>query len=260
MTAVLGIQARASSTRLPGKVLADLAGEPLILRVVERARACAEVDSVFVLTSTEASDDPLAELLADRDVPFRRGSLSDVLSRYLELADELEPDYVVRVTGDCPLIEPGFIDAQLRALAAFDADLTVVEGGGIAGTLGGQTSLSTRALRAAGGSSDPRDREHAGSFFFLENRARFRCVALDVDEALRRDDVRLQVDEPADLERMRRIFAELGGAADVRTVLRWLDANPEVRDLNRTVGESADNRAHRRMSGAAELKPVGRWP
>ena len=122
---VCGVQARLGSTRLPAKVLADLAGAPLIMRVVERARRARRVDETFVLTSDDPSDDPLAEALEARGVPLRRGPLLDVYARYAALVDELGPDCVVRVTGDAPLVEPSFIDLQLDALAAHDGDLAV---------------------------------------------------------------------------------------------------------------------------------------
>ena len=258
---VCGIQARLSSTRLPGKVLADLAGEPLILRVVERVRRAERVDETFVLTSDDASDDALAELLLARGVPVRRGPLLDVYARYAALLAECDPDCVVRVTGDCPLVEPAFIDLQLAALAAHDADLAVDEGGGIEGTLGGQTAISARALRGVAASRDARDREHVGSFWLTERRAELRCVGLSVEDAYRRPELRLQVDEPADLLRMRAIYAHfLGGQFGVLDVLRWLDLNPAVRDLNRGVTESADNRALRAQRRTARFPLVGRYP
>ena len=258
---VCGVQARLSSTRLPGKVLADLAGEPLIVRVVERARRAKRVDEVCVLTSDDPSDDPLAEALERRGIPVRRGPLLDVYARYARLLEDLQPEYVVRATGDAPLLEPAFIDLQLDALAAHDGDLAVDEGGGIEGTLGGQTAISARALRGVAASRDARDREHVGSFWLTERRAELRCVGLSVDDAYRRPELRLQVDEPADLLRMRAIYAHfLGGQFGVLDVLRWLDLNPAVRDLNRGVTESADNRALRAERRAARFPFVGRYP
>ena len=88
---VAGVQARCGSTRLPRKVLADLAGRTLIERVVERAWRARLVDRVVVLTSTESSDDELAALCEARDIEVRRGSEGDVLSRYLDRDDEIGP-------------------------------------------------------------------------------------------------------------------------------------------------------------------------
>lgn len=264
---VAGIQARTSSTRLPGKVLADVGGTPLILRVVERARACRSVDEVLVLTSVEASDDALVTLLEERRVPVRRGPLQDVLARYAALLDEHDPRYVVRVTGDCPLIEPSFVDLQVAALEAYDADVTSVPPA-CEGALAGQKVLSARALRRASSSTDPRDREHVGGFFLQRHAAELRLVELDVDARYHRPGLRLSVDEPADLELVRalvaRVEARCGPRFSLLDVLAVLDAEPSLLALNGSVVESADNRLLRALARqrAAEspVEPVGRWP
>ncbi len=250
-----GIQARLSSTRLPGKVLADLAGQPLIRRVYERTRAAELVDHVFVLTSVDPSDDPLAEFLEREELPFRRGPLEDVLARYVDLADETGARIVVRVTGDCPFVEPRFIDLQIGALLASRADLVRIAGdggGAVEGTLGGQGALSARALRFAQASDDPRDREHVGSFFFQRRADSFAHVELEVDAVFHRPGLRLAVDEPADLELARALWPAADRQGDglfpLESALCWLDAHPEVRALNARVEESADNRELRALA------------
>jgi spore coat polysaccharide biosynthesis protein SpsF len=262
---VAAIQARMGSTRLPGKVLADLGGKPLVQRVYERTRAAALVDEVVVLTSTAPSDDVLVERLTALGIPTRRGPEQDVLARYLALADELQPRFVVRVTGDCPFVDPGFIDLQLGALRAFDADLVHVAnnaGGAIEGTLGGQSAFSVRALRFAASSSDPRDREHVGAFFFTRHAAAFRTVEIEVDPVFEWPGLRLQVDEAADLDFARALWAAADERGDGRfalaRALQWLDAHPEVRATNAHVLESADNRALRAL--ARERDPHPRDP
>lgn len=260
---VAGVQARLSSTRLPGKVLADVAGKPLIQRVVERTRAARLVDEVIVLTSEEPSDDPLAQAMDELGIPCRRGSLPDVLSRYGALLQDYGPEYVVRVTGDCPLVESSFIDAQLEALIAFDADFTWIAPGGIEGTLCGQGALSARALERALSSTDPRDREHVGGFFFQRERASFRHVELLVDPLYRRAGLRLAVDEPADLELVRAVFAALDRPDErfsLADAIRWLDRHPKVRAGNAEVVESSANREVQAKKRNAPAELVGRWP
>ncbi len=260
---VAGIQARMSSHRLPGKVLADLGGKPLIQRVFERTRAATLVDQVVVLTSEDPSDDPLAEFLEHSGIPLRRGSLEDVRSRYAALLDEFDPRYVVRVTGDCPFVEPEFIDLQLGALRAFDADLVrVAEESAIEGTLGGQAALSARALRWTLASASRADREHVGSFF-LKGHARecFRWVEIEVDGIFRWQGLRLAVDEPSDLEFARRIWAEVDQLGDglfpLAQALRWLKSYPDVvRRINADVLESRDNRALRALSRPGGEEPA----
>lgn len=116
------IQARMSSTRFPGKVLAPLGGMPMILFMVQRVRTARRVDHLAVATSTAPSDDPLAALLAAHGVDCFRGSLSDVLDRYTQAARRHEAQHVVRLTGDCPLMDADLIDRGLEELSHGDVD------------------------------------------------------------------------------------------------------------------------------------------
>lgn len=254
---VAGIQARMSSTRLPGKVLADVGGRPMIEHVYERTRMAALVDAAFVLTSTDASDDPLVACLEARGIPYRRGSLTDVRSRYVDLAREFDARYVVRVTGDVPLVEPDFVDLQLGALRAFDVDLVRVGNdtdGAAAGTLGGQSAFSRRALEASLASADPRDVEHVAAFFFVQAPSGLKTIEIEIDEVYRQPGLRLCVDEPADLELVRAVWSHVDLAGDGRfpleRALEWLAAHPEARERNRHVVESTDNQALRELTRA----------
>ncbi len=110
------LQARLGSTRLPGKVLLDLAGEPMIARVVNRVRRAQALDEVVIATTTEPADDALAALSAARGWPCFRGSQHDVLDRYYRTALEHGAELVVRICSDCPLIEPEIIDRVVREL------------------------------------------------------------------------------------------------------------------------------------------------
>lgn len=251
--AVAGVQARLSSTRLPGKVLLDVAGKPLIQRVVERVRRAQWIDEVLVLTTLHPSDDPLVSRLEELGLPYRRGLLEDVLSRFTALVEEFEPDIVVRVCADSPLIEPDMIDLEIEALRREQADLIAFRGneeGECEGTLGGVSVVSARALLAARNSQDPRDREHVGSFFYRLHREALRSATLTAPEAYRARGLRLCVDEEPDLELIRRVFEHFAPAEDFTTAsaVRWLLENPAVRAINAGVEESRDNQALRRLN------------
>jgi spore coat polysaccharide biosynthesis protein SpsF len=110
------IQARMDSSRLPGKVLLDIGGQPMLGRVVERVRRASTVSQVVVATTIDASDDPVEQFCRDRGYPYSRGSAQDVLDRYYQAARKYKADIVVRVTADCPVIDPGLIDDAVRAL------------------------------------------------------------------------------------------------------------------------------------------------
>jgi spore coat polysaccharide biosynthesis protein SpsF len=120
---VLGIlQARTSSSRLPGKVLLPLLDQPMILRQIERLRRATSLDHLVLATSTDATDDPLAATVEAAGVSVARGSLDDVLERFIQAAAPYRPIWVVRLTGDCPLADPVLIDRTIRETLAADAD------------------------------------------------------------------------------------------------------------------------------------------
>ncbi|MEY3856036.1 MAG: hypothetical protein RJA45_506 [Actinomycetota bacterium] len=118
------IQARMSSTRLPGKVLKDVLGEPMVIRQLERISRSKLIDQIVVATSTETSDDPLAAAVEQAGYRVFRGSLDDVLSRFQTLRTELNPTHIVRLTADCPLTDPAVIDAIIEQHVATEVDYT----------------------------------------------------------------------------------------------------------------------------------------
>ena len=111
------IQARMSSTRLPGKVLREIAGEPMLARVIERAKRAKLVDEVVLATTTDPSDDPVAEFCAERGYNVTRGSLNDVLDRYYQAAKQYDADVIVRLTADCPVLDPDVVDETIAVIA-----------------------------------------------------------------------------------------------------------------------------------------------
>lgn len=118
------VQARMSSTRLPGKVLKDVLGKPMILRQLERIGRSTLIGRVIVATSNEPSDDILAETLASAGVEVFRGSLDDVFSRFQTLRHQYDPEHIVRLTADCPLTDPSVIDGIIEQHMESGADYT----------------------------------------------------------------------------------------------------------------------------------------
>jgi spore coat polysaccharide biosynthesis protein SpsF len=115
------IQARMSSTRLPGKVLLDIAGQPMLTHVVERTRQAHRIDDVLVATTTDPSDAAIEAVCRERDYACYRGSLNDVLDRYYQAARLAKADVIVRITADCPLIDPAVVDATISTLLGTEA-------------------------------------------------------------------------------------------------------------------------------------------
>lgn len=116
------IQARMSSSRLPGKVLLDIGGKPMLARVIDRCRRATLVDEVIVATTNEAEDDPIVTFCQQYEVPYYRGSQFDVLDRYYQAARQFQADVVVRITADCPLIDPQLIDEVIVDLFFWKGD------------------------------------------------------------------------------------------------------------------------------------------
>ena len=153
------VQARMSSRRLPGKVLTRLAGSPVLALVVGRLRRATLVDEVVVATSTDPSDDPVADWCTESGTRCHRGSLDDVLDRFLGAARASHAALVVRITADCPLIDPDLVDLVIRT--TIDQDL---EYGGLSGEFpdGLDCEVMSRAAleRAAEEATLPSEREH----------------------------------------------------------------------------------------------------
>lgn len=118
------IQARLGSTRLPGKVLLDLYGKPVLLRVIERVKKARGIDNVVVVTTLDARDLPLVKLCAELGVQVFCGSEDDVLDRFYQAAKILKPDHIVRITADCPVMDPALIEQVVSRHLDSGADYT----------------------------------------------------------------------------------------------------------------------------------------
>jgi spore coat polysaccharide biosynthesis protein SpsF len=118
------VQARTTSSRLPGKVLMDINGEPMLIRILNRLSKCKELDEVVVACTDKSSDDAIHDLVWTHGIHVIRGSEQDVLSRYALAARETKADAVVRITSDCPMIEPEVVDRAVRALRSGHNDMS----------------------------------------------------------------------------------------------------------------------------------------
>ncbi|HEY8617244.1 glycosyltransferase family protein [Phenylobacterium sp.] len=205
-TAIL--QARMSSQRLPGKVMKPLAGKPMVERQIERLRRCETLDRLVVATSTEPSDDPLAGRLERVGVEVFRGALDDVLGRFVGCLDALGVDGdVVRLTADCPLADPGVIDAGVRRRAELGVDY--LSNGRVRTYPRGldMEVFTAEALRAAGReATSAYDREHVTPYLYAAG-SRFSQGALtqDRDES----ELRWTVDTPDDYAFVAKVYDAL---------------------------------------------------
>ena len=116
------LQARMSSTRLPGKVMRNINGKPMIYWQIERIKKSKSIDKLIVATSIDESDDILADFLKTNKVEVYRGELQDVLSRYLKIEESFKPTTIIRLTGDCPFVMPELIDEMLAKFYEINVD------------------------------------------------------------------------------------------------------------------------------------------
>lgn len=241
MSGVLAIvQARMTSTRLPGKVLREVLGRPLLGYQLERMRRARSLDRIVIATTTNATDDPVAAFCRREGCDVVRGPEHDVLERYAQAERAFPADTVVRLTSDCPLIDPDLVDLAVRRFGEQPCDylsnmLQPTWPYGMAVEV--MTAVALRA--AAAEAQDAREREHVTPFLYWRPQ-RFRLESLTMAPDLSRH--RWTVDTPEDFELVRRILEALYpanprfGLADV---LALLEAHPEWEKINAHVEQKS---------------------
>jgi spore coat polysaccharide biosynthesis protein SpsF len=215
--AVIILQARMASTRLPGKALASIGARTLIGHCLARLRIGGAAP-VVLATTTNQEDDVLVATAAKYGVTAFRGSADDVLSRYVLAAQSIGARFVVRATGDNPAVDIGAPDRVLAALRSTRADHVIEEGMPYGGAVEGVTvEALVRASRLA---TSAADREHVTPWI-RRDRTRFTAVQIPAPAALRRPEVRVTVDTRHDLAFMQDIAARMNN---------WCD-EPELRSI-----------------------------
>lgn len=247
MRVVAIIQARMGSSRLSGKMLLHIAGKPLIWHLVHRLQQCSTLDEIVLATTTNTEDDPLAVFGEEAGLKVSRGADWDVLGRFGLAAEASGADVIVRVNGDAPLIDPGFIDAQVTALQKQDADFVSLAQG-IPCIHDGVDAMSRRALdyMLAEARKDPVAIEHVTGYIKL-NPDKFQIGRFEIPESLQWDGARLSIDTPADLVFMERLYEELqvtAGEARLADVSRLLQERPDLVALNAHVQQKEMTATH----------------
>jgi len=217
------IQARCSSSRLPGKVLLPLAGIPMIHHIYDRALSCELLSDVIVATSNEETDKPLVKYCQKNMIPVFMGSLNNVLSRYVQILNNTNAEYFVRITGDCPLIHPNFIDFQIHTLRANDADFIRLTPN--MSLLDGQGVMSARSLFCIARKSDSDDdKEHVGSIYIGNNLSMFNIIKVKVLSEYYNIDMSLSVDEISDYDFISCLYEKFynGGILDLTLIADYL--------------------------------------
>lgn len=232
------IQARTASSRLPGKVLADLGGQPVLAWVVRRAQRARGIDQVVVATSVASEDAVIAAYCKEQGFACTRGELHDVLDRYVSAAHEYDADVIVRLTGDCPLIDPEILTDNLRTFLTAEPPLDFA-----ANRLPGDRTIpigldaefcTMGALETAWREAqEPHQREHVMPFFY-EHPQRFRT--LHIKHSPDYGHYRWTVDTPEDLELLRKVVAHFADDGfSWMDVLKLFEQHPELAQINANV-------------------------
>jgi spore coat polysaccharide biosynthesis protein SpsF len=227
-----------TSTRLPGKVLKEVAGKPLLLHHIERLKRVPSADIVVVATTVNDTDDPIIELCKKNSIPFFRGSENDVLSRYFGAAEKFGADVVVRVTSDCPVIDPAVVEKVIGYFLSNRGKYDYVSNTleryyprGMDTEVFSMEALSMSNTEAV----EPFQREHVTPYIY-GNKELFRIGSVGNERDL--SEHRWTVDTSEDFELIRRIIDALHPKMPefgMEDILNLLEKFPEWKEINKEI-------------------------
>jgi len=233
------IQARMGSTRLPGKVLMDLCGRPVLEWVVKRAASACFVDQVIVATTTDVEDEPIVRYCLDHQIECFRGNSTDVLDRFYQTARQFKVDLIVRITADCPLVDPSLIDKVVELYLSDKVDFAATRlpppfkrtypiGQDI-------EVVSFKLLKKAWKTTkNTYEREHVMPFFY-QNPGEFRIATLECEHDYGKQ--RWTVDTAEDMEFLRAVTQKLDCQLYVcwKEIIQVLKQYPHLLTINKDV-------------------------
>lgn len=238
------IQARTSSSRLPGKVLMDIDGQPMLLRQLKRLRRGLRIPKLLVATSNDSSDDPVEQLCYENGFECCRGSLNDVMGRFILCAKKRDIDYIIRVGGDDPLIDWECCNTLMELHMEHSYDFMYASNRqgwpyGCAAELIGRIPLEKIHSKT----QEPLYLEHIIPFFF-DNPEEFKTLKVKAPSEINRPEYYFSVDYAEDLKLVRMVFKELKSKGELFTlqdVIQLIDEKPELRDTNKNLHEGFDH-------------------
>lgn len=236
MKRVIVVQARMTSTRLPGKVLMDIGEQPMLAQQLRRLKQCSIADEIVIATTTNFTDEPVVQLARREGIGYFRGSEQDVLGRIVGAARQAQADVVVRVTGDCPLIDPQVVDRVIGELTNHPSECdyasNVLQRTYPRG-LDVEAIFWDSLLRVDRLATSQLSREHVTLFVYSERPDLFLCRS--VVDSENNSDLRWTVDTDTDLQLIRMLYEAL----DIGTrivpypeILAFVRAHPELARMN----------------------------
>lgn len=235
------IQTRMGSTRLPGKVMMSILGKPMLWHIVNRAKKAKLIDQVVVATSMSQDDKKIVDFCKKNNIEVFEGPLNDVLKRYYLAAEKYKADIIVRITADCPVVDPEIIDKTIRFYKRGKYDLVGVAAG--AGVIRGKikkfpdgldcTVFSMESLKIADNKATGKDdREHV-TLYIVKRPKEFKLGTLKSSRDY--SNIRLTVDYKEDLELIRKIYRELYSKDKIfnlSDIISLIKSRPELLKIN----------------------------
>ena len=238
MRIVCTIEARMTSSRLPGKVLLPVLGQPMLHHLVRRLKAVPSIDAIVLATTVNATDDVLEAFARNEGIGCFRGSEDDVMARVIGAAESARADVIVEITADCPIIDPQIVEQLIRMFKVHDADY--VSNAHIAthpDGMGAQVFRLETLKRSASMTTDRLDHEHV-TLHIRNHPEIFPHVHLMAEPEVHWPELGLTLDEPADYELIKRViehFGEENPLFGCRDAVRLVRANPAWLAINESV-------------------------
>lgn len=239
---VATIEARMTSTRLPGKVLMPFVGKPALAHLIERLKRSQYLDEICVATTTNAADEPIVALARELGVSYFRGSEQDVLGRMLGAARSVGADTLVEITGDCPVVDHRVVDRGIEAFFTHDVDYV---SNSLSPSYPGGFDVQVFPVSVLAEvdqlTQDPIDRTHV-SYYIYQHPEKYRLYNVEAPPEAFAPELRVTLDEESDYTVIAAVFEALYphspdfSAAEVVT---FLAAHPDVAVLNKNVRQKA---------------------
>jgi spore coat polysaccharide biosynthesis protein SpsF len=240
------LQARMSSTRLPGKVMKPIVGQPLLWHILHRLKKSELIETICVATTSDPSDDALAAYAEAHGAVVVRGPEDDVLGRFALAAHVIDPDVVVRVCADAPLVDAGFVDFMIREMLHTQSDFVTLKDG-VSAIHDGAECMSRVALDKlmVKAHDDPVAREHVSAYFKIHPEF-VKTAYVDLPQKWAFTGARLSIDTPADVTFIEAIYERLhaqAGEATLTDLVALLQREPALLDLNAHVQQKSATQA-----------------
>jgi spore coat polysaccharide biosynthesis protein SpsF len=239
------------SSRLPGKVLKDLGGKPMLGHVIQRVKRTRFVDEIWVATTSSELDLPIVDFCHEQNIPVYQGSEYDVLDRYYQTATAAQADIIIRITADCPLVDPDLIDQLTTAFLQMRVDFAanrLPPPWKRTYPIGLDIEITSYSnLKLAWEQADQTyEREHVMPYFY-DKPGRFKTLLLhhELDLGAKR----WTVDTPQDLEMLQKVFEHFKDSPfSWLDVYHWLEQHPEIERINAEIEhkqmQEVDDRYH----------------